>query len=47
MWIVYFWDADDNGVSAFVNKRRFDDKENAQAFCEEVQGRIEFRYAFA
>ena len=47
MWIVYFWDADPNGVSAFVNKRRFDTKDHAKAFCAEVNGRLEFRYVFA
>lgn len=47
MWIVYFWDADSNGVSAFINKRRFDCKARATEFCKAVEGRIEFKYAFA
>jgi viroplasmin and RNaseH domain-containing protein len=46
MWIVYYWDADPNGISGFLNKRKFDDKEDAQAFCDEVEGSIEFKYAF-
>lgn len=47
MWIVYFWDADSNGVSAFVNKMRFDTKSEAVKFCKSVNGRIESRPVFA
>lgn len=47
MYIVYFWDADANGVSAFVNKMRFDTKREAAKFAKSVNGRIESRPVFA
>lgn len=47
MWIVYFWDAHENGVTAYVNKRKFDDYKAAKAFCKSVNGRMESRAVFA
>lgn len=47
MWIVYFWDADKNGVSAFLNKMKFDNKRDAMRFCRSVNGTLESRSVFA
>jgi hypothetical protein len=40
MYTVYYYDANPNGLTAWIVAKQFSDKKEAQLFCLSVNGKI-------